>query len=378
VFTDAGHAAFLARMRGLLAPFVLDRATLRSATDAAVDLVIIAVPFTSEQALDSLRAGSRWATDLVKAALVLAKSEGCQVLGLGGYTSIVTDSGRDLLDDEIAVTSGNSLTAAAALEALWLSAARLRIDPSQSRLGVLGAAGNIGAALAELAAERVGQLMLVGRQGVARLVEPVVDAIYAAEFRRLRQGAATTGVAAAMAETATIRRLAAEGADDRSDIGQRIRCGLRDELGADAPIQLSHDIGSLRSCHLILTATNSPRPVLGPEHLPEGRVVVCDIAVPQDVDPSVPAACPDAVILRGGIVRAPLGQQLRFAGARLEDGELYACLAEAALLGLVGCNGHYSRGPLIAARIRHIRELAAMHGFAIEERLAAERLDIFA
>jgi acetylornithine/succinyldiaminopimelate/putrescine aminotransferase/predicted amino acid dehydrogenase len=375
VFTETGQRTFLNRMRGLLAPFVFDRAELRSSTGAMVDLVIIAVPFTAQQALDSLRSGSSWATDFVKAAFDLARTEACGVLGLGGYTSIVTDNGRDLTDDEIVLTSGNSLTAAAALEALWLSAARLRIDTSRARLGILGAAGNIGAALAELAAERVKELVLVGRQGAARLLEPVVDAIYAAEFRRLAAGVASDGIAAAIARTATVERLLTDPSGEWSEIGQIIRLGLKEELGAAAPIQLSHDVGSLRSCQLILSATNAPRPVVRPAHVPDGPVVVCDVAVPRDVDHSVVAERPEAVVLRGGIVRAPLGQQFHFAGARLQEGELYACLAEAALLGFVGCDRHYSRGPLTASRIREIRALAAEHGFVIEERLARETID---
>jgi acetylornithine/succinyldiaminopimelate/putrescine aminotransferase/predicted amino acid dehydrogenase len=368
VVTPAGQQRLLSRLRGLLAPFVVDRTALCSATGAAVDLVVIGVPFTPEQALDSLRMGLPWATDLVKAARDLARDEGCRVLGLGGYTSIVTDNGRDLVDDRMAVTSGNSLTVAAAVEALLLSAARQQIDLSSARLGVLGAAGNIGAALAELAAEHVAELLLIGRHGAARLLVPVVDAIYASEFRRLAGGAAPTGIAARIAATDTVRAMLAEGAP-AADCGGRIRCGLQEELGADAPIRLSHEISDLRSCALVASATNSPRPIIESHHLGDGAVVVCDIAVPQDVHSSVAKARPNAAILRGGIIRAPAGQNLRLPGARLDDGEIYACLAEAALLGLAGCTTHYSRGPLTIAAIRRVHELARQHGFSIAERL---------
>jgi predicted amino acid dehydrogenase len=50
---------------------------------------------------------------------------------------------------------------------------------------------------------------------------------------------------------------------------------------------------------------------------------------------------------------------------RLPGSELYGCLAEAIVLGLAGHAGHYSYGPLSAARVRQVRGWALQHGFEI-------------
>ena len=69
------------------------------------------------------------------------------------------------------------------------------------------------------------------------------------------------------------------------------------------------------------------------------------------------------VLVKGGMVRAPLGQLVEIPGMRLRDGELYGCLAETILLGFVGRRQHYSYGPLSTARVREVREWASKYGF---------------
>jgi predicted amino acid dehydrogenase len=127
---------------------------------------------------------------------------------------------------------------------------------------------------------------------------------------------------------------------------------------------------SLAGCDLIISATNAPRPVILPEHVSDAPVVLCDVAAPRDVDPAVRSARPRAVVLQGGMVRAPPGQSLELSTMKLKRGQLYGCLAETLLIGLAGLREHFSYGKLTAARVRRIRELAQAHGFGIEEDLA--------
>ena len=96
---------------------------------------------------------------------------------------------------------------------------------------------------------------------------------------------------------------------------------------------------------------------------------MCDVAVPRDVDDRVVGERPRAVILKGGVVRAPLGQTLSIEGMNLPPGEVYGCLAETLLMGLAGIGENFSYGPLDPMRVRRIRDLALVHGFALEEHL---------
>ena len=360
--------AFLDRTRGLLEPFIVDRHEVKSVRGDIVSVTVIGIPFTAAQVAESHRTGqSSWAADLVERGVELARRLGCSLAGLGGYTSIVTDNCRAIVDDEIAVTSGNSLTAAAALDALRLAARRVGI--TSARLGVLGAAGNIGLVMAEVAADHVGDIVLVGRPGAVRRLEHAAAEIYFGAWKRLVREEAMDALAGAIAATATVNELRRRGVQGLASIGETIRAGIAAELGEWAPVRVATDIGVLRRCNVIITATNSPRPVLLPEHIGEGPVVICDVAAPRDVHPDV-LARPDVVVLKGGVVRAPMGQRIDVGGMALKDGQVYGCLAETILLGFASFGENFSYGRLSPNLVRRIHELARMHGFVIEEQPA--------
>jgi predicted amino acid dehydrogenase len=259
------------------------------------------------------RGATQWAVDLVRAGVDVARGLDCRVVGFGGYTSIVTDSCRSLVDDRLALTSGNSFTVAAAIEALTETAASAGLR--RRTLGVVGATGNIGAMLAELASDRVEEVVLVGRPGAERRL---------------------------------------------SSAAQKLHCSSR----------IATDMGALRDCTMIIAASNAPRPVIMPEHVDTGPVVICDVAAPSDVHPAVKRERPRAVVLKGGIARLPLNQDIRSNGVKYAPGRIYACMAESILLGMAGVNRHFSYGPLESEKIHLIREIAREHGFAVEARAA--------
>lgn len=323
--TDAECEYFLERTRGLLEPFVVTRAQLRSAVGPSVDIAVIGLPFTPEQAVTGMREGrGEWAQELIESGVEHARRMGCSIVGFGGYTSILTGNCRSIVASDMALTSGNSLTAATALSALFQAADRLGI--TERRLGVVGAVGNIGMVLAEVAASDVDSLVLVGRQRAGRRLERAARAI-----------------------------------TDRN------RWHAGKSRNPDLPITIATDMSALRECSLIISATNSARPIIRPEHISDGPVVISDVAVPTDVSRDILAERPRALVLRGGVVRAPEDQHLEIHGMNLAPGEIYGCLAETILCGFAGIGENFSHGPLQAAKVRRIRELAHMHGFVITE-----------
>ena len=108
--------------------------------------------------------------DKVQDAVTTAKELGddhipTSIVGLGAYTSIVTDRGRTLNDYEVPVTTGNAYTTGLMIEGI-LRAAELRdISLWDARAAVVGATGNIGSALAAILPTHVGTLSLIGRNG---------------------------------------------------------------------------------------------------------------------------------------------------------------------------------------------------------------------
>lgn len=367
-FASEDCKLFLDKTQELLHPFIFDEREISSATGELVRLTVIGIPFTSAQAVKSMRDGKNWCLDLVEKGINLAHALDCTVVGLGGYTSIVSDSGRSLNENRITLTSGNSLTVAAAHDALFKAAERIGLDRSNCQLGVVGGAGNVGASMAELAADKVGKILLVGRRGSERFLHPIAKRIYGVAFQRICAGHPPTGIAAVIADTQTVRQLLPIRNTGFEELSQKLYDGLEKELGTAAPIRTTDSMHELQHCELVVLASNAPRPIVGPEHIGSGRVVICDVAVPQDIDSTVKRERPNAVVLRGGIVRAPLGQKLGIPGMQLSGTELYGCLAETILLGFVKPAGHYSYGSLATWRIRQIREWAQMHGFEIGEK----------
>jgi predicted amino acid dehydrogenase len=362
-FSEAECATFLERTEGLLHPFVTHETEITSATGETIRLVVIGVPFTAAQAIESMRDGSDWCLGMVREGLQLARELECNVVGLGGHTSIVCDSGRDLVEDEIVLTSGNSLTVAVIQDVLLHTVERVGLQPERCRLGVVGAAGNVGATVAELISEKAGRIVLIGRRGAERFLQPVAERLYTAAFERLVAGQIDGGIAKVMMRSQIVQKMLGNGRIVSGDTGEKIYFGLVKEMGTAAPIQISQSMEELQTCEIIVSATNAPQSVVNASHIGDGPVVVCDVAVPQDVDPLLISQRPNATVIRGGMLRAPLGQSLGIPGMGLRSGELYACLAETILLGFVGASNHYSYGPLSVQRVRQIREWAWMHGF---------------
>ncbi len=305
-WTDAQCAALFDRTRGILEPFEVTRQLVDSPDGSRVEVCVIGVPITALQAVECQQAGHGvWLRNLVLDAVEYAIKIGASVVGLGGYTSIVTGAARDVIEDSVRVTSGNSLTAACAYELLR---ARLEeLPPADRTVGVVGAMGNIGAVMAELLAPHSASLTLIGRSGT----------------------------------TSRLQRVASR-------------------LGG--AVHVSEDPAALRECGMIVTATNSAIPIVTSiDVAPDRPVVICDLAVPGDVAPGV-GELPNVTLISGGRMRLPDGQTPEFPGTALPAGTVYACMAETILLGFEPATPSPSFGALTVAGVQAARALAARHG----------------
>jgi acetylornithine/succinyldiaminopimelate/putrescine aminotransferase/predicted amino acid dehydrogenase len=308
-WSDSQCAAALDRMRGELKPFKVVRRQAASDTGGVVDVSVVAVPFTAAQAVGALRGGHRpWLRRMVLDAVDLGVALGGDVIGLGGYTSIVTNAGGDVIEHDVRVTSGNSLTAACAYDLLR----RHLTDssPGARRVGLVGGIGNIGAVMADLIAPHCESLILVGRPGSGRRLAAVANRL-----------------------------------TDRVDVS------------------VAEDLDALRDCPIVVSATNSADPVILPTHLAaDSDVLVCDLAVPGDAHPAV-AGLPNVTLVSGGRVQLPGGQTPRFPGITLPPGIVYSCMAETILLGFDAATPSPSYGGLSIGGVLAALDLAGRHGF---------------
>src|SRR5690606_16417672 len=120
------------------------------------------------------------ALELIQQAVDLAAAENVEVIGLGGFSSILSGGGIALERTKLpGITSGNAFTAAAILRAIKERAQRRNLCELSSTAAVVGATGQIGRVVSLLLAEEYGRLVLVGseRDSAQRRLRAVAEAV---------------------------------------------------------------------------------------------------------------------------------------------------------------------------------------------------------
>lgn len=245
-----------------------------------------------------------------------AERRGARILGLGAFTKVVGDAGITVAArSDIPVTSGNSLTVAATLEAAKRAVVQMGArDLTRGRVMIVGATGAIGSICSRLVAAAIQDVVLVS-------IEP--DRL-AALKRTI--------------ETETP--------------GARVVTALRcDDLIGD--------------CDLVVTATSAfGERVIDISRCKPGAVV-CDVALPSDITEEEAALRPDVLVVEGGEVILPGPVDFHY-DIGLPPGVAYACLAEAALLAFEGRFEDYTLGRnLEIGRVKEIYRLFRKHGLEI-------------
>jgi acetylornithine/succinyldiaminopimelate/putrescine aminotransferase/predicted amino acid dehydrogenase len=308
---------YVSRTSPVVGPSVTDRINVRSITGDEVHIRFLGLNLTAlqiSQARQQRQLG--WIREKIEAGAVLAKDLGCQVVGFGGYTSSVTGNCRRVRTKGIALTSGNSLTIGMALEALKHTALEAGIELKDVPVAVVGAPGNIASIAAIMLAAYASELTLIQRSGSSHRVDSLIERIRA------------------------------------------IRPGIK--------INLTDDLYSLKNAKLILTATISGESFIKSEHISQDTTVICDVAVPHDVLDEVLHERPNTTIIDGGIVRLPCNENFSIAGIPLQQGRVFACMAETLLMGLEGFTEHGTYGDITPEGVEQMLALATKHGFTLD------------
>jgi len=250
----------------------------------------------------------------------LAEKLGAQMLGLGAFTSVVGDSGVTIAKVlDVPVTTGDSYTVIVAVEALREAASLMDIPFGRASAAVVGATGTIGQVCADMLADSVERLYLIGR----------------------RQ-------------------------DALEDLRERLQVHARAELFVSTKMNV------LADAQLILTVTSAVHDVIYPEHLQPGSVI-CDVARPRDVSAMVAASRDDILVIDGGMVDVPGPVDFHF-NFGFPPGKVYACMAETIALALEGRFEDYTLGKHITReRVDEIGSMARKHGFRLSGFRSFER-----
>lgn len=283
---------------------------IRSATGARAEGWFIGLPLTPRTLMNSR-------LEFVYRRLIqcgrLAESLGAGIVGLGAFTKIVGDRGLTVAKNlNIAVTTGNSYTAATAVEGALLAAQRMGLEPRNSTAAVIGATGSIGAVCSQILARSVGRLILVARTR---------EALEALQVR--------------------------------------VRAAGRAEVRMETDLK-----AAVRTAEVILTVSSATDILIEPEDLRPGAVV-CDVARPRNVSRLVYERRNDVLVIDGGVIEIPgevdFGFDFGFPPRTTE-----ACVAETILLALEHRYENFTLGREIGLpQVEEIAALARAHGFRL-------------
>ncbi|MBF6214402.1 aminotransferase class III-fold pyridoxal phosphate-dependent enzyme [Nocardia puris] len=346
VFDHGERAALLTRMAQAAsvlnpAPFLIGTGRIDSVGDCAYG-EIFGLPYTAE---GLLRLPGPEAVRLVREAVDLALHRGADIVGLGAYSSIVTANGMALGGYADRITTGNSFTAAASLDAIRRVCEERGVARHDLTAAVLGGGGAIGRTIARALAREVRVLRMVGRAGATDAVSRLREAAVAVCERAAASGEGPLALAARHSG--------------------RTGTALVDFLLEHGHLSLDTDpVGAARDAEVVVAATSAPRTLLAAADFARDAVV-CDVAQPPNIPADIARARPDLTVFDGGIVELPAGHDF---GVRygLPPGLTYACMAETMVTALSGERELSSLGTdLDDAAISRLATLADRHGFRL-------------
>ena len=294
-------------------PIINSNQTIHFANQRKVEVALIYIWLCAEalnHAHNTQGDQLSYCIDLIEEATVIGYQQGCQAMGFGGMTSVIT---RDCTlmnkrKQKVPYTSGNAATAVLALEQAQRSLLNAGIPIHKARVAIVGAKGNIGQAVARQLVGRVYRLTLIGRE----------------EKDQKLQSLAT-------------------------ELGHQVEVGtLKRE--------------NIEGCHVIITATNSPVAIIKEDHIPESLQSIIDVATPADTDPACMYKVPGLTVFHGGSGYLPAGNDhWQEPGTDLPRRYIYGCTLEAALTGMSPQSGG-TVGMITQQRIAEIFKLLSNTG----------------
>lgn len=311
--TDEALEEHFESLGGFANPAVMSCVEVQSRTGAKALLYPILLPVTSQWMKRRIESRRRQeCRTLVQKGVELARYLDCGLVALGQYTSIATRNGRSINSYGMGVTTGNSYAAALAIQGINRALRERSLKAQQQTLVIVGAAGNIGRACAEILAPDYRQTILLGsrkgdsRQRLQDIADVLPRAIIATEPDAIVRG------------------------------------------------------------DVVLVSTNSVTAPLGASHF-KADAIVCDVSVPANLHARVAATRPDLEILTGGIARLPRKEDLHIQGFPLPAGYTLGCMAEGILLSFESMRDNTFTGLLSAPNVKKVEQLASRHGFELAE-----------
>jgi len=245
----------------------------------------------------------------------VAEKLGLGIVALGGFTSIAGERYGDefLKKVHIPVTTGNTLTAALAIEQVKKAAGLMEVDLSKARATILGGAGDIGSACARGLAGLVREITVTSRTGKS--------------FGWIKREIAKAGKA-------------------------KVRTSLNNRA-------------AVKNADIVIAAASVSHSILDVADFKPGAII-CDIGYPKNISYRE-CARRDILIFSGGICALPQEFSAGFDIGLSSSKVLYGCFSEAIVLALEKRYENFSwgKGNITLSQMAEILGMARKHGFEI-------------
>jgi predicted amino acid dehydrogenase/ribosome-associated toxin RatA of RatAB toxin-antitoxin module len=254
----------------------------------------------------------------------IAEKHGIGIVTLGGFTSIVAERvGQEIANEvDVAVTTGNTFTAAMVIDGVLKAAQALNRDIASLKATIVGGTGDIGSACARVLSDKVRQLTITGRTKI--------------NLRRLKTELAKKRKAHIIATT-----------DNES---------------------------AVRNADIIIAAASVSASILKIDWFKPGAII-CDVGYPKNIS-YTPTARQDILIFSGGLAKSPSPVYFPIDTGLPSADTLYGCFAEAIILALEKRyeNFSFGRGNITPEKMEEIRQLGKIHGFEVSDFYWGDRL----
>jgi fatty aldehyde-generating acyl-ACP reductase len=256
---------------------------------------------------------------LIKKGIELCARRGAQIVGLGGFTSVVGNEG-EVLSKRVSVplTSGNTLTSSLALDGIYKASYAMNLSLREATAAVIGATGDIGSICTKILSKKVRKLNIAARS--EQKLNELAD---------------------------TIRRYGS----------------------ADVEV-FKYTKDAVKNADIVLSATSSVTTIIEPSNLKSGAIV-CDVAIPANIAKEVAILRDDILVFEGGLAKLPYHGDIMNEAVKdlLPKNSMYGCLAETMVLALEGRFEPFSigRGNITEDRIEEIKSMASKYGITVAD-----------
>lgn len=331
--------------------------TLRSIDNKEMDVILMAIPVTSEELKKSFTSSKtkHKIISKVQKALEYSKELGATTVGLGQFTSIVSGNGLYLDPMGMNLTTGNAFTIGLAIEAAFNEAKNKNIDLMKSHVGIIGAAGNIMSVASSVIAERVGSVTMIHHSPLEASLK------YQEAAKRILRDILSSTI-----DSELINKV--KSTIKASDLDSNNWLSLIQDESFKKCIHFSSDLNHIRTANIVLCGASAGHGFLDFSIFASDCVVV-DVAVPTSLNAEdrkkLNQDRPDVSYLLGGIAKIPNDQSINTPVFPLNENESYACMAETFSIGFSGKKNLLNIGDLNKQIVLEMMSMADQAGFVL-------------